>query len=60
LTDLVVDLSVGPDIGHLEKLLDLAVVHALAELGEDVLDLADGDEARVLLVEDLEGFDEFA
>lgn len=46
------------DVGHLEELLDLAVLHLLAKLGEDILNLADGDEARVLFVEDLEGLGE--
>jgi len=55
---LVVDLAVGSDVGHLEHLLDLALVHALAELRQDVLDLADGNVPAVLLVKHLERLEE--
>lgn len=47
------------NLSHLQNLLNLALLHLLPELGEDVLDLANGDEARVLLVEHLERLDEF-
>jgi len=53
----LVDDSRG-DVGHLEQLLDLSVLHTLTQLGKDVLDLSDGDESRVLLVEHLESFGE--
>lgn len=41
-------------IHSLEQLVDLLVAHLLAQVREDVAELADADEAREFLVEDLE------
>lgn len=49
----VVDLS-GAGVDSLEKLIDLLVRHLLAQVRQDVLELADADEPRHVLVEDLE------
>lgn len=49
----VVDLA-GAGIHGLQELVDLLVGHLLAEVREDVLELANSDEARHVLVEDLE------
>lgn len=49
----VVDLA-RAGVDGLEELVDLVVRHLLAEVREDVLELADADEARHVLVEDLE------
>lgn len=42
----------------LEQLIDLLVAHLLAELGEDISELASADEAVTGLVENLEALDE--
>jgi hypothetical protein len=42
----------------LEQLVDLLVAHLLAELGEDISELASADEAVTGLVEHLEALDE--
>ena len=49
----VVDLA-RARVDGLEQLVDLLVRHLLAQVGEDVLELADADEARHVLVKDLE------
>lgn len=49
----VVDLA-GACINSLEQLVDLLLGHFLAQVGQDVLQLADANEARHVLVEDLE------
>lgn len=49
----VVDLA-RAGVDGLEQLIDLFIRHLLAEVGQDVLELADADEARHVLVEDLE------
>lgn len=53
----VVDLVVVGVDGALEQLVDLFLAHLLAQVGEDVLDLALADEARAVLVEHLEAAD---
>ena len=42
------------DIDGLEQLVHLVVAHLLAQVREDIAELADADEAREFLVEDLE------
>lgn len=49
----VVDLS-GARVDSLEQLVHLLIRHLLAQIRQDVLELADADEARHVLVEDLE------
>lgn len=49
----VVDLA-RAGVDSLEQLIDFFIRHLLAEVGQDVLELADADEARHILVEDLE------
>lgn len=49
----VVDLAVG-GVDSLEQLVHLLLRHLLAEVGEDVLELADADVACHVLVEHLE------
>lgn len=53
----VVDLTVR-DWETLEELIDFLVGHLLAELSEDVAQLAGANEAVTRLVEDLEALDE--
>ena len=53
----VVDLVVARVNGALEQLVDLLLAHLLAQVGQDVLDLALSDEAAAVLVEDLEAAD---
>ncbi len=49
----VVDLP-ARRVDRLEQLVHLVVAHLLAQVREDVAQLADADEARHVLVEDLE------
>lgn len=49
----VVDLS-GAGVDGLQQLVNLLVCHLLAQVREDVLELADSDKARHVLVEHLE------
>lgn len=49
----VVDLA-GARVDNLQQLLDLFIRHLLAEVRQDVLELADANVARHVLVEDLE------
>lgn len=49
----VVDLA-GAGVDCLEQLVDLIVRHLLAQICQDVLELPDSDEARHILVKDLE------
>mmetsp|Transcript_2178 Transcript_2178/g.7340 ORF Transcript_2178/g.7340 Transcript_2178/m.7340 type:complete len:210 (+) Transcript_2178:1150-1779(+) len=56
---LVVDLAVAVDVGFAEHLVDFFVGELFAEVGHDVAELGGGDEAVAVLVEDLEGFEDF-
>lgn len=56
--DLVVDFAVRVDVDALEELVDLGVGELLAQVGEDVAELALRDEAGAVLVKDLEAVDE--
>jgi len=47
------------DLNTLEKLIDLFVCHLLAELCQDVSELASADKSVTLLVEHLESSDKF-
>jgi hypothetical protein len=49
----VVDLA-RASINSLQQLIDLVVRHLLAQVGENILELADTNEARHVLVKDLE------
>lgn len=49
----IIDLATGR-VDGLEQLVDLVIAHLLAQIGQDVAQLADADEARHVLVEDLE------
>lgn len=49
----VIDLATRR-VDGLEQLVDLVIAHLLAQIGQDVAQLADADEARHVLVEDLE------
>jgi hypothetical protein len=53
----VIDLVVARINGALEQLLDLLLAHLLAQIGENVLDLALSDEAGAILVKDLKAPD---
>lgn len=57
---LVADLAVGSDVDLADPLVELVGLELLADAGEDVAELRDGDEAGTLLVEDLEGVAELA
>ena len=50
----VVDLVIARVNGALEQLIDLLLAHLLAQIGQDVLDLALADEAGAVLVKHLE------
>ncbi len=49
----IVDLA-GAGVNSLEQLVDLLIRHLLAEIRQDILDLADADKSSHVLVEDLE------
>jgi hypothetical protein len=55
----VVHLVVARVNGALEQLVDLLLAHLLAQICQDVFDLALADKARPVLVEDLEAADVF-
>jgi hypothetical protein len=55
----VVDLIIARINGALEQLIDLLLAHLLAQVCQNVLDLALPDEAAPVLVEDLEAADVF-
>ena len=57
---LVADLAVGSDVDFTDPLVELGGLELLADVGEDVAELGDGDEAGGVLVEDLEGVAELA
>jgi hypothetical protein len=53
----VVDLVVARVDGALEELIDLLLAHLLAQVGQNVLDLALSDKTRAVLVKHLEPAD---
>lgn len=57
---LVADLAVGSDVDFTDPLVELGGLELLADVGEDVAKLRDGDKAGGVLVEDLEGITELA
>lgn len=57
---LITDLPIGPDIDFPDPLVELSRLELLANAGENVAEIGDGDEAGGLLIEDLEGIAELA
>jgi hypothetical protein len=55
----VVHLVIARIDGALEQLIHLLLAHLLAQVGQNVLDLALADKAAPVLVEDLEAADVF-
>ena len=51
---LLVDLAVAVDVGLVDHLLQLLVCHVLAELARHPLQVAEGDLACLVVVEELE------
>ena len=56
---LVVDLAITIDIGLTDHFIDLLVSQLLAQVSHDVAKLGGGDETVTVLVEHLEGLDDF-
>ncbi|RDX90083.1 hypothetical protein CR513_28096 [Mucuna pruriens] len=52
---LVTDLAIGADIDFPDPLVELGGFEFLANVGEDVAEFGDGDEAGGVLVEDFKG-----
>lgn len=57
---LVADLAIRADFDFPDPLVELGGLELLADVGEDVSELGDGDVAGGILVEDLEGVAQLA
>jgi len=57
---LVADLAIGADVDFPDPLVELGGLELLADVGEDVSELRDGNEAGGILVKDLEGVAQLA